>query len=55
MWLGAVVLVGTIVGGLFYIAAKQKGGLHEKAHSRVIRVHSPNLKKLTVYARKTTI
>ena len=30
MWLGAIVLVGCIVGGLFYTAGKQKGGLHDK-------------------------
>jgi len=30
MWLGALVLVGTIVGGLLFIAAKQKAGLHSK-------------------------
>jgi hypothetical protein len=34
MWLGAVVLIGTIVGGLFYTASKQKGGLHSKTRER---------------------
>lgn len=30
MWLGAIVLIGFIVGGLFFTANKQKGGLHSK-------------------------
>jgi hypothetical protein len=33
MWLGAMVLVGSIVGGLLYIAGKQKKGLHSKTRS----------------------
>jgi hypothetical protein len=31
MWLGAVVLIGSVVGGLLYIASRQKKGLHDKA------------------------
>lgn len=30
MWLGALVLVGTIVGGLLFVASRQKSGLHSK-------------------------
>lgn len=30
MWLGAIILVGFIVGGLLFTAARQKGGLHAK-------------------------
>jgi hypothetical protein len=30
MWLGAIVLIGTITGGLIYTAGRQKGGLHTK-------------------------
>lgn len=33
MWLGAMLLIGTIVGGLLFTAAKQKGGLHSKART----------------------
>lgn len=33
MWLGAIILVGFIVGGLLFTAAKQKGGLHAKSRA----------------------
>lgn len=33
MWLGALVLIGTIAGGLLYTAARQKSGLHSKSRS----------------------
>lgn len=51
MWLGAIVLIGSIVGGLLYIAGKQKKGLHEKSRSRGIYVHQLNLKKLNHHGR----
>ena len=38
MWLGAIVLVGSIVGGLLYIAGKQKKGLHDKARATGIYI-----------------
>jgi hypothetical protein len=38
MWLGAVVLIGTIVGGLLFTAGKQKGGLHVKSRSSDILI-----------------
>ena len=49
-WLGALVLVGFIVGGLLYIAGRQKKGLHVKTRSNAIHIHSPQLKKLKRYA-----
>jgi hypothetical protein len=55
MWLGALVLAGTITGGLFYIAGKQKNGLNEKTRLHAIQIHSPNLKKAINHARKTSI
>jgi hypothetical protein len=55
MYFGAMVLIGSIVGGLFYTAGKQKNGLHEKTRSTGIYIHPPNLKKLKSYARKTSI
>ncbi len=55
MWLGALVLVGAIAGGLFYITGKQKNGLNEKTHSHAVHIHPPNFKKLIFYARKTSI
>lgn len=48
MWLGAVVLVGSIVGGIVFTAAKQKGGLHAKRRHKDIYI-------LNHYARKVTI
>ena len=38
MWLGALVLIGSIVGGLLYIAGKQKKGLHDKATAKGIYI-----------------
>jgi len=38
MWLGAVVLIGSIVGGLLYIAGKQKKGLHDKSRATGIYI-----------------
>lgn len=46
MWLGAVVLAGSITGGLFYLAGKQKKGLHAKSRSRMVLIHTLNLKKI---------
>ncbi|WP_183580260.1 plasmid transfer protein [Mucilaginibacter sp. X5P1] len=55
MWLGALVLIGSIVGGLFFTASKQKNGLHAKSRSRDIYIHQVNLKKINLYGRKTSI
>ena len=55
MWLGAIVLVGCMVGGLFFTAGKQKHGLHNKTRSRDIFIHQINLKKINNYGRKTSI
>jgi hypothetical protein len=49
-WLGAMVLIGCIVGGLLYIAGRQKKGLHVKTRSTAIQVHPPKFKKLKRYA-----
>jgi len=49
MWLGAIVLIGNIVGGLLYIASRQKKGLHSKSSSRSVYVHPVNLKRLNRY------
>lgn len=49
LWLGAVVLIGSIVGGLLYIAARQKKGLHSKASTHSVYVHPFNLKRLNHY------
>jgi hypothetical protein len=52
MWLGAIVLVGCMVGGLVFTASKQKGGLNAKSHARGVFVHQANLKKIEKYGRK---
>jgi len=48
MWLGAIVLVSTIVGGLLYIAGKQKDGLYSKQRTAAIQI-------IDHYARKKPI
>lgn len=55
MWLGAIVLIGTIVGGLFYIAGKQKNGLHSKSRSAGIYIHPAHLKNINSYVRQTNL
>jgi hypothetical protein len=52
IWLGAIVLVGSIAGGLVFIASKQKQGLHSKTSSRSFFIHPVNLKKLNHHAAK---
>jgi hypothetical protein len=46
MWLGALVLVGCVFGGLLYIANKQKNGLHSKSADKAIYIHPSSLKHL---------
>lgn len=48
MWLGALVLIGCIVGGLLFTAQKQKGGLHSKCRNTNIYI-------LNHYGRKKLI
>ena len=55
MWLGALVLAGSITGGLLYLAGKQKKGLHSKTRSREILIHSSNLKNISLYGRKNRV
>jgi hypothetical protein len=55
MWLGTIVLAGSVTAGLFYIAGKQKKGLHSKTQSRTILIHPANLKKLKFYGGKNRI
>ena len=51
MWLGAVVLFGCIVGGLLFIAGKQKKGLHSKTNDKAIYIHPSSLKNLNRYGK----
>ena len=48
MWLGATVLIGSIVGGLLYTANRQKSGLHNKAKSRQILILKHYVRKKLV-------
>lgn len=48
MWLGAMVLIGFIVGGLLFTASKQKGGLHSKRRTSNIYI-------LNHYGRKNLV
>jgi hypothetical protein len=54
-WLGAVVLAGSITGGLLYLAGKQKKGLHAKSRSRRILIHPAHLKRISLYGRKNRV
>ena len=51
MWLGAIVLIGCIVGGLLFIAQKQKKGLHSKSGDMSIYIHPSSLKHLNRYGK----
>lgn len=55
MWLGMIVLIAGIAGGLIYIAKKQGKGLHVKTNSKGIFIHQSNFKKLHRYGRQTSI
>lgn len=48
MWLGALVLIGCIVGGIVFTAGKQKAGLHTKTRTITIQI-------LNHYGRKNFI
>jgi hypothetical protein len=48
MWLGALLLIGCIVGGLLFTAGKQKGGLHTKSRNTAINI-------INHYGRKNTL
>lgn len=55
MWLGLIVLIAAVAGGLVYIAGKQKKGLHLKTRLTGIFIHQVNFKNLHRYDRKTSI
>lgn len=54
MWLGAIVLIGSVVGGLLYIAGKQKKGLHNKSRPQGIFIHQVNFRRINRNGRKTS-
>lgn len=53
MWLGLIVMICCIGGGLVFIAAKQKKGLHIKSRPSRIFIHQVNIKNPHRYGRKT--
>ena len=54
MWLGTLVLIVLVAGGLVFIAGKQKNGLHIKTRFHGILLHRTTLKKINHYERKTS-
>ncbi|MBT2560122.1 plasmid transfer protein [Pedobacter sp. ISL-68] len=55
MYVGAIALIGLIVGGLFYTAGKQKGGLHDKTQAKGIYIHQTGLTNLKSYGTEERI
>lgn len=52
MYLGAVVLIGTITGGLLYTAGQQKNGLHLKAKGSSFLIHQATIKNSFTHEQK---
>ncbi len=52
LWCGALVLAGSILGGLSYTGRSQKKGLYSKSRARGVYVHPLNLKKIKCNASK---
>ncbi|RYE15345.1 MAG: plasmid transfer protein [Sphingobacteriaceae bacterium] len=52
---GAMVLLGSIIGGLFYTATQQKKGLHTKKRYIGLYVHRASLKQLNSYDKEERI
>lgn len=55
MYFGAVLMVGSILAGFFYIGSRQKNGLHDKTRSRGIYLQSNHLSKLNRYGKAKRI
>jgi len=51
MWLGLIVLIGCIAGGLIFIAGKQKNGLHPKSRPKGIFIHQVNFRRINQYGQ----
>ncbi|SDF11654.1 hypothetical protein SAMN05216464_11317 [Mucilaginibacter pineti] len=51
MYLGGIVMILVIVGGLFYTFQKQKDGLHDKTRRTGIFIHPVHL-KITTHAKR---
>jgi hypothetical protein len=51
MWLGTILLIGCITGGLLFTASKQKQGLHSKSRSNKIYI----INQINHYGRKNCI
>jgi hypothetical protein len=48
MWIGAIVLISCMTGGLFYTAGKQKGGLHNKGRTKNIYILNHYVRKISI-------
>lgn len=51
MYLGAAVMAGIIISGFFYIGARQKKGLHDKAFSMGVFYPVNQLSRINRYAK----
>lgn len=54
-YLGALIGVCSVVGGLLYTAKKQKGGLYTKTKHRGIFIHEITLDKLNRHGKKNGV
>ncbi|WP_169306871.1 plasmid transfer protein [Pedobacter polaris] len=54
-YLGGFVLVGIIVGGLFYTAGQQKKGLYSKTKYKGIFLYAVNLRRISQYEKRNRI
>lgn len=52
---GAIVLVGCIVGGLYYTAGRQKKGLYNKTRNIGTYIYPSNLKNIYRYVQKNNV
>ncbi|MGQ7856540.1 plasmid transfer protein [Pedobacter sp. WC2501] len=55
MYLGAVIMLMMIIGGLFYIGKCQKRGLHNKTRSNGIFLQTNHLSKINLYGKTKRI
>lgn len=51
IYVGAVMMIGLIMGGFFWLATRQKKGLHDKNRLSGIFIHQVNLQKIYRYVR----
>lgn len=56
MYVGAVLMVGMIISGFFYIGGRQKKGLHDKTRSSGVFISANRLSKInSIYGQAKRI